>query len=84
MPGAAEGQGWEVELGQGAVAQGDVDLHEELEAGQGAALAKPGLGGDGRSDGDPGVALGLGEGSPALGDGGKEVSNCLLGRCSRV
>jgi hypothetical protein len=84
LPREAQGQGREVELGKAAVAQGYVDFHEELEAGQGAALQKPGLGQEGGGCRDPRVALRLGEGAPALGDGGEEVADGLLGRCSWV
>ena len=65
----------QVNLRLAAVSPGDVDLDEELAAGEGAALAEAGPGEDGGGDGDPSQALLFGEGTPALRDGGKEVAD---------
>jgi hypothetical protein len=66
------------------VHKGDVDFHEQLQAGQGSALEEAGLGQEGGGDRDPDITLRLGEGPPALGDGGPEAADRLLCRCSRI
>ena len=68
-----------VNLGLAAIDQGDIYLDKKVEAGEGAvAEAVPSLLGAG--EGDPDVALSLGEGAPTGGDSGEdEAHNNLSG-----
>jgi hypothetical protein len=63
---------WQVNLGSALIYQSDVGLYEKVEAGERTALKKPGLGLHGRGDGDPYVALLLGERAPT---GGHRAEN---------
>jgi hypothetical protein len=56
-------------LSHAPIGQGDVDLYEEKEAGEGAALKKAGLGLFGLGDFTPDDALLLGQLPPTGGDG---------------
>ena len=80
----AESKGRLVNLGLATVGEGDVDLHKELAAGEGAALGEPGPGQDGLGDGDPDEALGLGEGAPTFGDGAEVGADGALGGATGV
>ena len=64
--------------------QGHVGLYEELAASEPATLEKPGLGPFGPGDGDPRVALRLGERSPAFGDRGENPADRTLRRSAGV
>ena len=55
-----------------------VDLEEQLAAGERAALAEAGLGLDAFGGGDPGLALGFGDGAPVFSDGGEHGADAAL------
>ena len=67
----------QVNLRLAAIDQGDVDLHKVVEAGEGAAAETvPGLFGPG--DGDPDLALILGESTPSGGDRSEDEAHSDL------
>lgn len=64
-------------MGQAPVGQGDVDSDKEVEARE-SASAETGLGPFGLGDGDPHVALSLGERLPTFGDRGEGPADSAL------
>ena len=74
----------QVNLRFSLIGQGDVGLDEELAASESAALKKPGLGLYGPGDGNPYVALLLGERAPTFGDRAEIAADSDLSRGARV
>ena len=64
--------------------QGDIGLNEKLATRKSATLGKSGLGLYGAGDGDPYVALRLGERSPAFGDRRENPADRALRRAAGV
>jgi hypothetical protein len=69
-----------VNLSDSTIGKSNVDLHEEEEAGEWAALAKTGLGLFGPGDGAPNEALILSKRPPAFGDRAESPPDSDLGR----
>ena len=73
----------QVKLRHTAIGQGDIDLDKVVEAGERAA-AETGPGLFGAGDGDPYVALLLGEGAPTGGDSGEDEAHRDLSGGARI
>ena len=74
----------QVNLRFALIDQGNVGLNEEVEPREDTALAEPGLGFHGAGDGDPYVALLLGERAPTGGDGAEMPTDSDLRGGARV
>ena len=75
---------WPIDLRLTPMDQGDIGLNEELATRKSATLGKSGLGPFGPGDGDPGVALFLGERAPTFGDRGENSADRALRRAAGV
>src|ERR1017187_3015125 len=75
---------WQIHLRFSLIGQGNVCFDEELAAGESAALKEAGLGPLGPGDGDPYIALLLGQRAPTFGDLGEIPTHRDLSRGTGV